>query len=139
MHLEYISTNLETIMLEIVGNDEIMNLLESNTPVLPHPFNTQTTETTSCEIRVYYPEIVFQGAEIIQNTKVLFDIVCNKSLWKLNGKIRPYEIARLLVNQFYDKELFEVGKITFQRMNHVTVNDAYDCIRLVTSMKMFAR
>lgn len=132
--LEYLSINLQTIIMEIMNNSEIMNLLESKTPLLPYPFNTKTTDTTSCEIRVYYPSLDFKNNEVIQDVDVLFDIVCSKSLWTKDGNIRPYEIMRHIFKTFSKKSIFEAGVLHFKAMRHVTVNDSYDCIRLTARM-----
>lgn len=131
--LEYLSINLQTIIMEIMNNSNIMNLLESESPLLPYPFNTKTTDTTSCEIRVYYPSLDFNN-EHIQEVTVLFDIICSKSLWTKDGNIRPYEIMRHLINSFLNKTIFEVGKLRFNGMRHVTVNDSYEGLRISARM-----
>lgn len=137
MRLEYLSNNIVIILEEIlkISNIDLYLGLPSNqlflNKLFPYPFDPKTETDEQCQVRVYYPNIEFKNAEVIEDTTILFDIVCSKTLWLAEGKkIRPYEIASLIVNHFNNNSISTIGQINFIRAIHVFINDKYDAIRL---------
>jgi hypothetical protein len=96
--------------------------------ILPHPFDVDYTADVRSQINVYFPRLEFINNQIVENILVFFDIVVHKSLWTIRDennkkKIRPYEIAKLIINEL--KEYCE-----FTEMTHLAVNEEFQCIRL---------
>lgn len=107
------------------------------TKLYPYPFDPNATLEDQVHLRVYYPNGVFQNNEMVQETLIYFDIICAKSLWLVNdGKsaIRPYEIMKLVVDQFHDKTISTLGVLHFDEFVHLGVNDKFDAVRLVAEM-----
>lgn len=96
--------------------------------ILPHPFDIEYNADIRSQLHIYYPRLAFVNNEIVENALVFFDIVVHKSLWTIRDvenkkKIRPIEIARLVINEL--KHVCE-----FIEMTHLDVNTDYQCIRL---------
>ncbi len=158
MKLEYISKNLTTILREVMKNQDIMDLLVGQKPsddktveeqfpkapinhtLFPTIFNPKTVTSETCTLHVYFPEIDFVRAGTTQETTVVFDIVCDKNLWVMDGGlIRPMEILKHLYNAFDKKEVYEVGQLSFQRSRqHATTNENYDLLNTESLMYMWA-
>jgi hypothetical protein len=154
LKLELLSPNLVLLIDEILDNQNICKYLyydDKNplgqstiadtsglllTKIFPYPFSSVITEECT-QLRLYYPDGEFDSIGKIEQSLVLFDIICHKNLWLINdgtnSLIRPYEIMKELINLF-DQSLSTVGKLKFKRFNHLFVNDKFDCIRLMAEM-----
>ncbi|MDH6674432.1 hypothetical protein M2277_005124 [Paenibacillus sp. LBL] len=150
--LELLSPNLVQVLNQLIADKEIAKYLFYNQKnplsqpdialpatnlmfknIFPYPFDLTAAVADSTQIRVYYPNGELHNREIIQDSKIVFDIVVAKSLWLVNdgaALLRPYEIMRNIVGLFSDKSVGTVGRINFSRFFHLTVNDKFDAIRL---------
>lgn len=163
MKLEYLSSNLINILLEILQHQDICKYIhynqsnplqqsdlslpavfllknddETKKRVFPYPFNPSITIEDQTQLRIYYPSLEFKNGQVVEDGMVLFDIICSKNLWLIDGGlIRPYEIMKLIVNNFHDKSIDTVGKLQFKRFNHIFVNDKFDCLRLTGQIVTF--
>jgi hypothetical protein len=111
--------NLNLVDLAPFGNSE---------RILPHPFDVDYTADVRSQLHIYFPNCVFTNNQIVEDTMTFFDIVVHKSIWTIRDlqnkkKIRPYEIARLIIH-----ELSNICQ--FEEMTHIAVNDEFQCIRL---------
>jgi hypothetical protein len=96
--------------------------------ILPHPFDIEYTADVRSQIHIYFPVLEFENNQIVEDCLVFFDVVVHTSIWTiidLNGKkkIRPYEIARNIINELVDV-------CSFQEMTHLAVNDQFQAIRI---------
>lgn len=156
MRLGFLSSNLVLILQEIVKNQNICKLLHYNTStplssaditlpannlilnkIFPYPFNQNVILEDCSQIRVYVPNGYLENNRIIENTDICFDIIVAKNLWLINNNgqslIRSYEIAKELVNIF-NKNVSTIGRLNFKKFIHISVNDKFDCIRLISEM-----
>lgn len=133
-YLNYNQSNpLTQVNLALPANSLIM------TKVFPFPFDTKTEEVDISHLRIYYPKGDFGSNQIIENTDLLFDIVVAKSkeLWLVNdgsSLVRPYEIMKNIINHFDGKSISTVGRLKFKKFIHVSVNEKFDCVRLIAEM-----
>lgn len=158
LKINNISSNLVLIMQEIVNNQTLCKYLNYNqsnpltqanltlpanslimTKVFPYPFDVKTEQIDISQLRIYYPKGDFGSNQVIENTDIWFDIVVAKSkeLWLVNdgtALIRPYEIMKNIINHFDGKSVSTVGRLKFNRFYHVSVNEKFDCVRLVAEM-----
>jgi len=154
LKLELLSPNLVLLIDEILTNQNICKYLyydDKNplgrstiadtsglllTKIYPYPFSSAIIDECT-QLRIYYPDGEFDSTGVIEQSLVLFDIICHKNLWLINdgtnSLIRPYEIMKELANLF-KPSLGTVGKLKFKRFNHLFVNDKFDCIRLMAEM-----
>lgn len=154
---ELLSPNLLVILNQIIQNQniakylyyDVTNPLEqpdiADTSVLnfnkvfPYPFDPELTTEDCSQIRVFY----WDGAikRVIEETKVMFDIIVAKKLWLINDNntpaIRPYQIMSELVTTLDDKSIESVGRLHFNNFRHVSVDQQFDAIRVLASMTTF--
>lgn len=156
MRLNLLSPNLVLILQEIVKYQNICKLLYYNTStplssadltlpannliltkIFPYPFNINVVTEDCSQIHVYVPSGDFEDNRVIENINICFDIIVAKNLWLINNNgeslIRPYEIMKELINIF-NKSVSTVGRIYFKRFIHISVNDNFDCVRLIGEM-----
>lgn len=96
--------------------------------ILPHPFDIDYTADVRSQIHIYFPVLEFENNQIVEDCLLFIDVVVHTSIWTIvdsNGKkkIRPYEIARNIINEFVDV-------CSFQEMTHLAVNDQFQAIRI---------
>jgi hypothetical protein len=159
VNIELIADNLPLILQEIVKVKEIVKYLTYDlknplsqpdvaipatnlimTKVFPYPFLPNSTLSDCSEIRVYYPDGIFDGSQEIAQTSLFFDIIVAKGLWLVNdGKssIRPYMIMHHLVKHFGGQSIGTLGKLHFENFIHMNVDERFDAIRLQASMAVF--
>lgn len=153
MKLKSLSSNLILLLQEILSNQELCKLIEHNTSnpyteqdietnqlmlkkVFPFPFNEEVKTQEGTQLRVYYPDIQIKGNQVIEKPLIFFDIICSKSndIWLINDgqpKIRPYEIASELITHLSDRSIGTLGKVKFNRIPHVYINEKFDCVRVI--------
>jgi hypothetical protein len=110
--------------------------------IFPFPFDPTAALEDCTQLRIYYPDGIFDGFNIAQ-TSLYFDIVIAKSLWLIKGDdgksaIRPYLIMKELVNHFTNRSIGTIGKIKFTHFQHLNVNSKFDAIRLGADMYLFS-
>lgn len=158
--LDVLAPNLITILSEVMKVQDIAKYLTYNvdTPLMqpdvdssslmfkvlyPFPFDMEANYEDCTQLRVYYPQGIFTENQQFAETSIYFDIIVARSLWLVsNGEIssiRPYEIMRLIVNQFDKKSIDTLGRIEFLRFDHLNVNEKYDCIRIQAEMVSMGR
>lgn len=111
--------------------------------IFPVPFDPKAISTDACELRVYYSRGNINDV-VVEDLKLLFDIVVPKNLWFVhdkehNPKVRPYEIMQEIVKTFCGKSIQTVGKLSFGDWRHLYVNETYDAIQLSASIVQFSK
>lgn len=157
--LELLSPNLVLILKEVLNIQNICKLLYYNQTnplsqpnlilpannlmfnlVFPYPFNPDVTIQDCSQLRIYYPSGQLKNNEIVGDINLIFDIIVAKNLWLINdgdSKIRPYEIISELISYFSKNSINTVGRLHFERFNHLTVNEKFDALRLIANMIIF--
>lgn len=113
-----------------------------NQRIFPYPFNVDFKDEKNVYIHVYYPDIEFKNNEHVEQAILFFDIVCHRDHWLYiedeERLIRPYEIASY-ISRVFDGTIDQgtIGKMNFQEVTHVTVNEQYDAVRLITVVTSF--
>jgi hypothetical protein len=110
-----------------------------NKSVFPAPFDNEITWDDCSQLRVFYLSGQLQDNMVVDGTKVIFDIVCAKSLWMISGsQIRPYQIMAELEKQLRGVSVPIAGKLVFKTFHHMAVDKQFDAIRLIASMTLFS-
>jgi hypothetical protein len=154
MRLESLSKNIVEVMKALAKNEGLARLLLHNVSnpdyqtapeqknnianpssdhckIFPYPFDPEAQIEDECFIRVYYNDGELSENEVIAETQLNIDIICAKSLWLVDGgKIRPYEIMALVMNQIGQRSVGSTIKLKFDGFQHLAVNTKFDCIRL---------
>lgn len=161
MNFERLSSNLIAIIGEVLKNKNLVNLIGwngdnpysqaiipssiapkgQNERVLPYPFDITYKEDVRTQLHIYYPSLTFLNNGQASQVFMMFDIVVHKSIWLVtdNGTrlIRPYQIAKHIVDIFKDKKITGVGEIHFLEGAHTVVNEQFEGFRLVAKFTEF--
>lgn len=150
-----LSPNLILIIDQILSNQEICKYLNYNKDnpltqpdlilpaknlflkkIFPYEYNPNITMEDCTQLRIYYPSgrIINKA---IEDVVVVFDIIVAKTLWLVNdGKplLRPYELLKLIYNEYQNKSISTVGVLSFRGWNYINYNDKFNGIRFFSSM-----
>jgi hypothetical protein len=161
MNFERLSSNIIVVINEILKNQNLVNYIgwtsdnpssqsivpssiapkAPNERIFPYPFDTNYKGDVRTQLHIYYPSFTFENNGKASQVVMLFDIVVHKSIWLVtdNGKklIRPYQIAKLLVDTFKDKHIDGLGEIHFIQGSHTIINDQFEGFRLVARFTEF--
>jgi hypothetical protein len=161
MDFERLSSNLVAIIDEILKNQKLVNYIgyDGNDPesktispqsiapkginerIFPYPFDVNFRDSVRTQLHIYYPHFTFENNSNASRVAIVFDIVVNKSIWLVSdgGRklIRPYQIAKYIIDTFRDKHIDKVGKIHFIEGSHTIINDEFDGLRLVAQFTEF--
>ncbi|MCR8994650.1 hypothetical protein [Brevibacillus laterosporus] len=161
MDFERLSSNIISLIDEVLKNKNLVNYIgfdgdnpsvQSISPksiapkgekerILPYPFDASFSEDIRTQLHIYYPNLVFQNNGHASQVVVFMDIVVHKSIWLLTDKdkklIRPYQIAKYLVDTFKDKDILNIGKIHFVEGVHTVINNQFEGFRLVATFTEF--
>jgi len=152
VRLDYLSKNLIILIQELLKNEKICKMVNYNVKnpfsepsfkhsdlmlkkIFPFPFNLSVDIDEGTQVRVYYSDVLFKNNQVIEDTRIIFDVICSKSvdIWTINDgemKIRPYEIIKEIVNQFNNKSIKTLGEVRFKTTKQVYINDRFDSVRL---------
>ncbi|MGL6081359.1 MAG: hypothetical protein ACRC4N_02480 [Gammaproteobacteria bacterium] len=113
---------------------EIIRPSSESARIFPYPFAEDSTDKDKVFLRVYYNNGALNENETIGEAQIHIDIVCAKSLWLIrteNGSsIRPYEIMSRVMDSIGKKSIGSGIKVSFERYQHLYVNQQFDAIRL---------
>lgn len=161
MDFERLSSNIVVAIDQVLKNQNLVNYIgwngndpslqsvvpssiapkATNERIFPYPFDTSYKEDVRTQLHIYYPSLVFQNNGKASQVVMLFDIVVHKSIWLLtdNGKkvIRPYQIAKYIVDTFKDKRIDGLGEIHFLQGSHTVINEQFEGFRLVARFTEF--
>lgn len=161
MNFGRLSSNIIAVIDEVLRNQTLVNYLGWNgdnpsaqtiSPVsiaprgvseriFPYPFDTTFKDDVRTQLHIYYPNLAFENNGHAGVALILFDIVVHKDIWLLidEGKkvIRPYEIARLILDAFKDKNVEGLGELHFVKADHTVVNEQFEGFRLVATTTEF--
>lgn len=158
VNIELMSDNLTLLLSEVIEVPEIVKYLTYNQKnplsqpnvvspsslilkkIHPYPFDPIATTEDCTELRIYYPEGVFDSSGAVVETCVYIDIVVAKTLWLINdGKaaIRPYMIMKYLFEHFHKKSIGTLGRVEFTNFAHLHINETFDAIRIETNVVLF--
>lgn len=161
MNLATISSDLVNLLGKLLRDNEILHLVgnDVNRPFemamknvstlapngsdqrfFPYPFNVEYTEGLRSQVHLYFPSMLFENNDIVENIVVWFDIVVHKELWLIEKRladgtyaklIRPYEIAQQIAETIKKVEQGTRDlKIDLVAFDHLGVNANYQAIRL---------
>lgn len=161
MNFERLSTNIISIIDEVLKNQDLVNLIghDGDNPstnnilaktiaprgtkerILPYPFDITFKGDVRSQLHIYYPNISFVNNGNVSKVLIMFDIVVHKKIWLFTDNqkklIRPYQILSQLTKTFKDKRVKGVGEIHLQDANHVYVNEEFECLRVMATFTEF--
>ncbi|EJW14022.1 hypothetical protein M5X00_29560 [Paenibacillus alvei] len=161
MNFDRLSSNIIAIIGEVLKNQTLVNYLGwngddpstqkinpalvapkgSTERIFPYPFDTTFKDDVRTQLHIYYPQLRFENNGNAGKAAILFDIVVHKDIWLLtdNGEkvIRPYQIMKLILNAFKDKQVDGLGEIHFVSGEHTVVNEQFEGFRLVATTTEF--
>jgi hypothetical protein len=153
--LELLSKNLIIIINKALENQNIIKMVDSNSlnpfleadvnfpktlfmfKVFPYPFENAITDERT-ELRIYLSETGLNSG-VIEDTDIFFDIITHKNLYLIkdsnnNTLIRTMRIAQEIINIFDDKSIETVGRLKFNRIINLPVDDNFQATRMIASM-----
>lgn len=158
--LELLSDNLVLIINKLLENDNLCKLIYYNsknpynelpisnknetlmlTKIFPYPFNEKVETELGTQLHIFYPELEIQNNVVVEEVVVFVDIIVGKTLWLINDgqpKVRPYEIAKEIVNIFHDKSIDTLGQLDFFTIQQLNVNNVFSGIRLIGGFDVFS-
>lgn len=161
MNFDRLSSNIITIIGEVLKNQSLVNCIGWNgdnpsaqniSPseiapkgkgerVFPYPFDVTFKEDVRTQLHIYYPNLTFESNGHVGRAIIFFDIVVHKDIWLFmdDGKkvIRPYEIAKLILDSFKDKNVEGLGEIHFVSADHTVVNEQFEGFRIAATTTEF--
>jgi hypothetical protein len=161
MNFERLSSNVITIIAEVLKNQKLVNYLGwngdhpsaksivpstiapkgANERILPYPFDTSYKADVRSQLHIYYPSMVFENNGNAGVALVVFDIVVHKSIWLLTDAdkrvIRPYQVANFIMQSFKGKSIEGLGELHFIKADHTVINEQFEGFRLVARITEF--
>jgi hypothetical protein len=162
MNFDRLSSNIIVIIGEVLKNQTLVNYIGANgdnpttdyviSPatiapkgvnerIFPFPFDIAFKDDVRSQLHIYYPNLTFENNGKAGRAIILFDIVVHKGIWLLKdeGKnvIRPYQIAKLILDTFKDKNIVGLGQIYFVKADHTVINEQFEGFRLVATTTEF--
>ncbi|WP_090739293.1 hypothetical protein [Paenibacillus sp. Mc5Re-14] len=161
MNFDRLSSNIITIIGEVLKNQSLVNCIGWNGDnpftqkinpseiapkgkgerVFPYPFDVTFKEDVRTQLHIYYPNLTFENNGHVGRAIIFFDIVVHKDIWLFmdNEKkvIRPYEIAKLILDSFKDKNVEGLGEIHFVSADHTVVNEQFEGFRIAATTTEF--
>lgn len=106
----------------------------------PYPFNVEYNEGQRSQVHLYFPSMLFENNDIVEDIVIWFDVVVHKELWLIEKRqadgsieklIRPYEIVQKIAETIkrVDKDARDLS-IDLVSFDHLGVNANYQAIRL---------
>lgn len=153
--LSLLSTNLLLTIEELIKDQYLAKLLsvytknpienedlDTNSLVMnniyPHPYNEEVPDVQKVELRIFYPEGVFDSSNNISVTDLFFQIICHRDLSKIKinneMKLREIEIMDRIVNLFKDKTIKTLGTINFKGFQYAHINKDYFAYTLASEI-----
>lgn len=146
LKLSFLSTNLLLAIEELIKDQYLAKLLSvyTNNPIdsddidtdalvmkniFPHPYNEEVPDIQKVELRIFYPEGVFDTSNNIAITDLFFQVICHRELSriKINNemKLREIEIMDRIVNLFKGKTIKTLGTIQFKGFQYGHIDKDY--------------
>lgn len=161
MDFERMSSNIIDIIGELSKNRKLVNYIAHNgdnpstqnisfkeiapsskgEKVFAYPFDIDFTSDVRTELHIYYPNFEMDNNGHSSKIIINFDIVVHKSIWLVNdgGKkiIRPYQIAKYIIDSLKGKKIGGLGDIHFIGGAHTIANSKFEGLRLSASFTEF--
>lgn len=138
--VNYIGHNGNDPSLQTI-NPSLIAPKGSEERIFPYPFDTSYEGEVKSQLHIYYPQFKLKNNGNANQVALIFDIVVHKSLWLVtdNGEklIRPYQIAKCIVDSFADKRIGKLGKIHFVDGSHTIINSDFEGLRLIAQFTEF--
>ncbi|OME53982.1 hypothetical protein BSK59_15485 [Paenibacillus odorifer] len=138
--VNYLGWNRDNPSVQVINPISIAPRGESER-IFPYPFDTTFKDDVRTQLHIYYPNLAFENNGHAGVAVILFDIVVHKDIWLLTDNekkvIRPYEIARLILDAFKDKNVEGLGELHFVKADHTVVNEQFEGFRLVATTTEF--
>lgn len=161
MDFERLSDNIISIINEMLKNQSLVNYIgyNGNDPdsqtinpatiapngvqqkIFPNPFNANYVGDVRSQVHVYYPQFTFINNGHANKVMLAVDICVHKDIWLMkNGSkklVRPYQIAKLIIETLGNRHIPSVGKLHFSNGEHSIINEEFEAIRLFASFTEF--
>lgn len=161
MNFDRLSSNIITIIGEVLKSQSLVNYIgwigdnpsaqninpSSIAPkgkserVFPYPFDVTFKEDVRTQLHIYYPNLTFENNGHAGRAVILFDIVVHKDIWLVMDNktkvIRPYEISKLILDIFKDKNVEGLGELHFVSADHTVINENFEGFRIVATTTEF--
>lgn len=152
MKFNSMAKNLQIAIGEIVKNEELYSLLSNNnkTPldsanigqtnilnqnIFAEPFNMEVPNEQKIELRVFYPNGLFDGSNSIAVSDLYFQIVYHRDLERIlignKPTLRSFEIMERIIQIFQDKSFSTLGNVLFKAFDYSHINKDYGMYTLV--------
>lgn len=153
--LSLLSTNLLLTMEELIKDQYLAKLLsvynknpidsddiDTNKLILenifPQPYNEEVPEEEKVELRIFYPESVFDSSNNIAVTDLFFQIIYHRNLSriKINNemRLREFEIMDRIVNLFKGESIKTLGVINFKGFQYAHIDKDYCAYTLASEI-----
>ncbi|MGG1664530.1 hypothetical protein [Brevibacillus sp. NRS-1366] len=142
-NFEFLSGNLNNVLLELIDSQELCKLLHypSYDPlsepdikdtsellfdkIHPYPRVPEVTATTTSNLNVIFDSFALGDASSIKEGLLKFTILVHNELWRTEGALRPFLIMSKIDNIFNDKRIIGLKKLQFERANFIWANEKF--------------
>ena len=149
LKLNILSRNLLVSLEEINKNEKIVKLLGNNNDeplkndikdiifknIFIEPFNMEIPQEQKTELRIFFPEGIFESANVLSTSTIYFQIIIHNSLSriKINGEktLREFEIMNELITIFSKNSINGLGNILFQGYQYAHIDKDYHMYTLM--------
>lgn len=155
MKFNYMSRNLQIAINEIAKDNELIQLLSNNnkTPldVVPlgsksilnknifiEPYNMEVPQEQKVELRVFYPNGLFDSSNSICVSDLYFQIIFHRDLERIliNNipTLRSFEIMERIVNIFQKESFNTLGNVLFKAFDYSHINKDYGMYTIISEV-----
>lgn len=89
-------------------------------------------------LTVIFDNIEKAGSHYFKDSRIVFNIICHESQWRLLGKLRPYAIMEEIDTLFNNQSVIGIGKVQFERSKFGYFNKSFSGYSLVYKVVDFS-
>lgn len=155
MKFNYMSRNLQIAINEIAKDNELIQLLSNNnkTPldavplgsksilnknIFIEPYNMEVPQEQKVELRVFYPNGLFDSSNSICVSDLYFQIIFHRDLERIliNNipTLRSFEIMERIVNIFQKESFNTLGNVLFKAFDYSHINKDYGMYTIISEV-----
>lgn len=155
MEFNYMSRNLQIAINEIAKDNELIQLLSNNnkTPldavplgsksilnknIFIEPYNMEVPQEQKVELRVFYPNGLFDSSNSICVSDLYFQIIFHRDLERIliNNipTLRSFEIMERIVNIFQKESFNTLGNVLFKAFDYSHINKDYGMYTIISEV-----
>lgn len=138
-----LSGYINNTLLTLIGSQDLCKLLYYNSPnplsepdisdtysllfskIYPVPKLLYAADEAGSLLTVIFDEFQLGGNVGYKNGTIVFNIISHIDTWRIDGGLRPYSIANEIDTIFNNKRIAGIGKMVFDRMRFLWVNDKF--------------